>query len=387
MKYSAVLAALLNLCASSKLAVKETPPDPERVSLPQVPEVQHAGKNGYPELPALETIMSASSKTLSGISAEAKEIEAKMLRVQNENSLRLKRQKSVFDRKLKEQEDKNQLGVKDNAVLAKTILETKKSNQWLINTAKTLMQENAVRRTELSNIQEQLSQVQKFLTKTAELADDSQAPELEVLRFKKHTKEQTVTQAPTVSQPPTAEADLEINPKEEKQELTLSGLGLLEEPSGGLSFLSMESEVALELGDAGEIGEEEAPADADAKKEEEKQEDPTDLINVLAQGVSDLKAAGQKSEADLKQLFLSDFQAGVKRHRALGEQKAVLKNTLTKMKNYEEKMRGAIKKLQETKTVLDKKLHEAGSFLQTLAKITLSKPEDAIKAFGTKKDL
>jgi len=382
MKSRTILAAILHVCASTKLAVKEPPPDPEQVSLPPVPGVKHAGQSGYPELPALESIMSASSKTLSGISSEARQLEAKMLRVQNENALRLKRQKSVFDRKLKDQEEKNQVSVRENANIAKAILETKKLNEQLVQTAKTLKQGNMMRRTVLSKIQAQLSQVQLFLKETEEQSDDSKAPELEILYSKNVHKEAALVSndaKPLEQKDTSLDLDTSERPKEE--------LPALEEPieeaepsEDGLSFLSMESEVAIEPAEEVPL-ERDVPAGKDAPVDK----DASNLIDVLAEGVSDLKVQGQKSEAQLKQLFLADFQGGVKRRKALEAQQRVLKNTLSKMKTYEAKMQAAIRKLEATKNLLDKRLHDGGVFLQKLAQVTLSKPEEAHQALVSMK--
>jgi hypothetical protein len=40
------------------------------------------GKDGFPELPSLEDIMSPADQTMSGISSRAKELEMKMLKME-----------------------------------------------------------------------------------------------------------------------------------------------------------------------------------------------------------------------------------------------------------------------------------------------------------------
>lgn len=107
----------------------KTPLDPAKVELPVVPQAKNVGKDGFPELPSLEDIMNPASKTMSGISTRAKELEMKMLKMEKENSARLEKQKKVFDRKLKEQEEKNQDVGKENAKLAKSIMHLKKKNE------------------------------------------------------------------------------------------------------------------------------------------------------------------------------------------------------------------------------------------------------------------
>ena len=45
--------------------------------------------------------MNPATETMSGISSRAKELEAKMMKMEKESSLKLSRQKTVFDRKLR----------------------------------------------------------------------------------------------------------------------------------------------------------------------------------------------------------------------------------------------------------------------------------------------
>lgn len=120
---------LVVLLAGANGLSSKTPLDPAKVELPVVPQAKNVGKDGFPELPSLEDIMNPASKTMSGISSRAKELEMKMLKMEKENSARLEKQKKVFDRKLKEQEEKNQDVGKENAKLAKSIMHLKKKNE------------------------------------------------------------------------------------------------------------------------------------------------------------------------------------------------------------------------------------------------------------------
>ncbi|OLQ06582.1 hypothetical protein AK812_SmicGene10109 [Symbiodinium microadriaticum] len=105
-----------------------------------------AGKAGFPELPAVST----------------------MLSVQQENAARMQRQKAVFDRKLKEQEQKN--------------LEVVKVNEDLLHHAQSMQKAgNALRHSELKMLQDQLAAAQKFLTESVEQTDDTKATDLDVL--------------------------------------------------------------------------------------------------------------------------------------------------------------------------------------------------------------
>ncbi|CAE7255264.1 ppiA [Symbiodinium pilosum] len=323
MKLAKIVAASL-VCKLEAVAIegktKEVLPDPNQVSLPSVPGVVDAGTNGFPELPTVSTMLSDSAQTLNGISSQAQRLQAQMLTVQQENAARMQRQKAVFDRKLKEQEQKNLDVVKENALIAKTIMETKKANEDLLRHAQSLQKGNSLRHNELKLLQDQLAAAQKFLTESVEQTDDSKAKELDVLAEEKAT-------------------------------------------SKSLSLLALSSTSETEPAEkieakAGETGEAES------------------LLTMLGSGIKALKKQGQESEAKLKSLFLADFQAGVRRHKALLNQQKVLKETLETMKTYHARLESADKHLQATQTTMDGRLHDGGMFMQKLSELTMAHPED-----------
>eukprot|EP00439_Symbiodinium_sp_Y106_P071511 s663_g12.t2 len=299
---------------------RELPPDPAKVALPAVPAVRNAGKDGMPELPSLDDIMSPTSQTMFGISSEAKQLEAKMLKIEHENSLRLQRQKAVFDRKLKEQEAKNQGVAKENADLAKTIMQLKKNNEATFAKSKTLREAISLRRAEVKNMQELLAAVQQYLVDTLSDADESKAPELAILDEEEKAE---AAEAQAVAVKKKAASAIAIAEQRAKKD---------EEPS--LSFLQVEEE----------------PDEAAALDKE-------------------------VTSNHLKSLFLSSLQDGVKRRKALKAQQKVLQQTLTSMKSYEARLGRAEDRLTVTKQTLDKHLHDAGLFLKKLSQLLLEKPE------------
>jgi len=303
-----------------------SPPDPTKVSLPSVPAVA-------PELPTISSIMDESTKTLSGINDRAAKLQEQMVQVQKENSLRLEHQKVVFDKKLKEQEQKNVEVVQENAKIAKQIMELKKSNEVLLGQAQSLQKGNSLRQSELKMLEEELTASENFVKDAMQKNDDSKAPELMVLNEDEKAPVSFLTIGEAVSQ--------EVEP-EEKDEVQ----AILKE-----------------------------------EKATEKTEDTESLLNYLSNGVQALKKQGEDSEKKLKQLFLTSFQAGVKRHKALLSQKDVLNSTLSSMQTYHEKLYAADKHLKATQGQMDSKLKEGGLFLQKLGQVTLGKPEEAVKTF------
>ncbi|CAE7660419.1 SPAC6G9.14 [Symbiodinium pilosum] len=225
---------------------RELPPDPAKVALPAVPGVRNAvcsaqlaflskrkfpklgtvsrSLPGMPELPSLDDIMF-------GISSEAKQLEAKMLKIEHENGLRLQRQKAVFDRKLKEQEAKNQGVAKENADLAKSIMQLKLKNEATFAKSKTLREAIKLRKAEVKNMQEQLTAVQQYLTETLSDTDDSKAPDLAILDEEEKAEEAEAKVAAAKRKAASALAIAERRATEHSKEEA-------EEPN--LSFLQVE---------------------------------------------------------------------------------------------------------------------------------------------------
>lgn len=291
--------------------------------------------------------MSPTSQTMFGISSEAKQLEAKMHKIEHENSLRLQRQKAVFDRKLKEQEAKNQGVAKENADLAKTIMQLKKNNEATFAKSKTLREAISLRKAEVKNMQEQLAAVQQYLVDTLSDADESKAPELAILDEEEKAE---AAEAQAVAVKRKAASAIAIAEQRAKKDEA-------EEPN--LSFLQVEEE----------------PDDAAALDKEADLGEPENLLGVLADGVKNMKKQGEVTSSHLKSLFLSSLQDGVKRRKALKAQQKVLQQTLTSMKSYEARLGRAEDRLTVTKQTLDKHLHDAGLFLKKLSQLLLEKPE------------
>jgi len=337
------------------LTSKLVPPDPAKVELPVVPQAKNVGKDGYPELPSLEDIMSPADQTMSGISSRAKELEMKMLKMEKENSARLEKQKKIFDRKLKEQEEKNQLVGKENAKLAKSIMHLKKKNEEVFSASQQLKKAIGVRRTEMKSIQEQLLEASKFLTETLDSTDESQASELKVLE---QEEKQEAKDA-----------------KEAKEKQKVDSFVTLAEQRATTAISAADG-----VADAGSA--EDGHGSALSFLELREEPEPESLLNVLAEGVKDMKQQGEASSKHLKGLFMSSLQDGMKRRKALLSQQQVLQKTLESMQSYQEKLSKAESHLKETKVKLDKSLHDSGIFLQKLSQLTLSKPEESVKALG-----
>eukprot|EP00930_Biecheleria_cincta_P036592 TRINITY_DN25080_c0_g2_i1.p1 TRINITY_DN25080_c0_g2~~TRINITY_DN25080_c0_g2_i1.p1 ORF type:complete len:340 (+),score=111.96 TRINITY_DN25080_c0_g2_i1:81-1100(+) len=315
MKFVLELASL-SFC----LAIKEPPPDPTKIKLPAVPPVQNAGYAGFPALPKVDIMMEDTSKAMDGFNLRAQQLQKRVMQAQKQRSLRLQKQKAVFDGKLQEQEEENQVVVRDNQALAHRLMDAKKSTHNLWQKAVGLQESGEQRRQQLVLLQEQVKRMEEFLAESLAL-EDQQLPEGDVLA--------------EVSAKPQAGSTSE-----------------------GLSFLQEDELTDQETGNLLQTS-----TDAEAEA------DPENLVSVLKHAVDDMKAQGKKSEHRLKEIFLQDFKAGSHRKKALLQQQKVLESTLGQMNNYQQKIVRAEKYMQEKAEKGLKRMHGAGKVLQRLGQL------------------
>merc|ERR1719414_669870 len=116
-----------------------------------------------------------------------------MVQTQQENQARLARQKTVYERKLRGQEEQNRAVAAANAAVAREIAELRANNSALRRHAKELKSANRVRRAELRALHAKFGMALGFVQASLVHTDDSKAAALEVLapkapRRKKHRR-------------------------------------------------------------------------------------------------------------------------------------------------------------------------------------------------------
>lgn len=390
---------------AAALTLDALPPDPDKVALPAVPKVMDAGESGFPELPTVSSMLDDSSAVLSSISSRASQLQKEMNDVEVRNAARLQRQKVVFDKKLRDQEENNVLIVKENAQLAKQILKLKKENQAELKGAKNLQNENNLRQQQLTLLNEQLSTSQAFLANTMKVADDSKAEELQVLN---EQSDSSKAEAPFFLQLSAEEAsDASIQAalasadsmestdtrRTEEGQATLRSSMLQEKASNEASIKAaladsnnaeptdilqekVSSDASMKAALAASPNPESSSILQDSTSDDEA---PESLLTMLEAGIKDMKNKGKKSEEKLKELFISHFQAGVKRHKALIAQQEVLKTTIKTMTAYRGRLEAAVKHLTATQGTVTKSLHDASLFLKRLSQLSASTPEEGVR--------
>lgn len=350
MKIARVALAFIGVTSTTAIKVEGQKPE----KLPQVPSVTNAGADGLPELPSLDSITGEFSTAEQGIDAQVKALQAQLVKVKETSKDRLAREKKVYDDKLKDQERKNQVVLKENSALAKELMNLHKINDELLKKVRQEVRSNEFHRKELSALEAQLKSLEVEAGKTVAETDDSEAPELSFLKVTEK-KAATTTLSP------------ETKPALELQAVHLKGLGT--------SFLQTEevnTDAKLPLFGLSLTGAEE-PSDA-------VQAEADSVVAVLQDSLRTLRAKSKTTEENLKQLFAESFKAGTKRYDALMSQQSMLKKSLEDMKSFQAKLEAADAHLLATQQKLKKQIHAEGEFLSKLGRIALEPSKEAMPA-------
>jgi hypothetical protein len=310
------------------------------------------------------------SKTLKSISSQANTLEARVMQVQTENEAKMARQKAVFDRRLKTQEEANRRTVSENGQISKEISDLNAHNVALRKHAKELQVDNRLLRIEFQTFQTKLGVSRDFVTTALASTDDSKAKELVILKDankEEHDEDR--------------EEDDDSDDRDE-DDGDNSGKDDDDDDSGddsGPSFLALASRTQRS---AVADGMQEAQLDdLDGGDGENKPDimNPKDLLKVLQKGVENLAAEEKDGEAKLKTMFLSDFQGGSKRHIALIAQQKTLNATRASVKQRQDLLKVAEAHLELTKSHLEQRLRGLGLFLQKLAHVALAPASEVPK--------
>merc|ERR1719183_3138842 len=135
-----------------------------------------------PHLPAVSSMLGTASETLKSISSQATTLEARVVQVQTENEAKMARQKAVFDRRLRVQEESNRAIVNQNGDISKEIASLKDDNIALRKHSKELQVDNRLMRIELQTLQTKLGVSRDFVATSLTSTDDSKAKDLVILK-------------------------------------------------------------------------------------------------------------------------------------------------------------------------------------------------------------
>lgn len=344
--------------------------------LPAVPKVLNAGADGLPSLPNLAGLEGDFSKAAMGINAQVAALQQKMAKVNAAIKTRMAKQKAVFDDRLKKQEQKSQGIAKANAKIAKAIIELHKDNAALLDKVKKEDKANKFRRNEIQAMQKQFDALKKYAQSALDKADDSNAPELEVLTEKPQEAEHKEEDAK------------ESTDDSSTSDSTTSDDVTSEDSTDSIAFVQVEESLGLES-IAGSVDDADTVTADDSDSVKTETEGTADsMIGLLSTSIKRLRDQGAVSVEKLKVLFQQSFKQGVKRRAALIAQQKALKTNLKEMQEYHARLVKADTRLQATRKILDSHIAHTGAFLGKLEKVAdapLQKVPDAFKALKAHK--
>jgi len=349
--------------AAVTLAAPATPPAATQ-AVAEVPVAANAGPAGYPQLPAVSSMLGGASQMLQNINAQARVLEARVVQTQMENEAKMARQKAVFEQKLKSQEDRSRALQTANKQLSGEIDTLRTNISALRNRAKDVQGENDVRRREMTAISGRLVRANAFLLNSLKANDDREAPELHVLRGKKagggvtHRKVVPAVKATKRVSAPVQHAKKLASEDDDSDSKD-------DEDAEDASLIAVSSS--------------HTPTDAQPAAAGT----PKDVLNVLGEAVSNLQKEEHASEAQLKGMFLKNFKAGVKRYASLAAQQRALLATRKSLIAEQEELIKADEHLQGTSLALQQQLRSFGLFVQRLGHLALAPPQEAGKLLKT----
>lgn len=277
------------------------------------------------------------------------------------------RQKVVFEQKLKTQEDKNRAVASTNKQLSDEIETLKANISSLRNQAKDVQGSNDVMRTEIKVLSGRLVLARKFLLVALKNADDSKAPQLAVLRDPKavqHTSAKaTVGSVRKVSRAGAAGVHKKATQSKPARKATAK------DSSDDQDDDDSDEEIYLSLAADHHATRANPPAAAAGT--------PKDLLKVLGEAVANLQKEEHTSEAQLKNIFLSNFKAGVKRYASLMAQQRSLTALRKNLVTEQDMLRVADSHLRATHSKLQQQLRSFGNFAHMFSNLALAPEQEA----------
>lgn len=331
-----------------------------------VPSPADVGSDGFPQLPSVDFMLNPATETMQSISEQASSLQQRVVEVQQDKVARLTKQKEVFEKKLKSQEEENRQLVVQNKEITGEIAKLRTQNADIRNHSHKLQDGNRLMRSELTVLASRLDAAKNDVSESLGETDDSQAPELNVLGEQDLTlqsvqvKRQRVeamkaVQARVAPEDPN-DASIVDNQKDEADADEDS-----REEDEGASFLAIESRV---------------------RNSTSTKKNPNDMLRVLSQNVEALTVQEHQSENQLKDLFFKDFQVGASRHSALVAQQTDLNSTRASLFAMRARLKAAEGKLETTEGQLKKRLRQLGLFVQRLGHLATA-PESEVPSLLT----
>jgi hypothetical protein len=331
----------------------------------KVPDPVDVGANGLPQLPAVSTMLSEASGTAKSVGSQASTLEAQVVQAQMKSESKMAKQKAAYEMKLKQQEMGNRAVIAANANISAEIKQLKSRNDAYRKHAKELQESNRVMRSELKALDARLITAMQFVDKSLEATDDSKNALLQVLQVPgtQHNHHHDAL----------LEKDDDDDSSEESDKLDDSDEEDIEDAASSFLSLSQKTHrLSTDVSYTAAIDELENVVPTNTVLMEASGPNPDDLLAVLAKQVAQLAQQEKESEKKLKELFIRDFRAGVKRHQALMAQQKTLLAKRGSLSTVQSELKTAEAHLDGVRQQLVGRLHGLGQYMQKLAHFAMA---------------
>lgn len=395
------------------------------------------------ELPAVSSMLNASTHTLGKISAQVKKLHAHVSGLADEQKQQLATQKTEYEAKLAEENKINKVLEEQNEKTSSEIWGLEKANDALRKKAKSLQTANFNLRKALNTVETKVGKAGSYINSSLAETDDEDSEVLDVLRKKQtesdeddeaastktdkkaddatedkadstddtksdSTDDATDDKADAASDPADADAAADASTDDDEQAslIALSSSTRRAFQNETTASVSADSDSDDDSSDNQDAAEADASSDEDAKGSEESATTDDDsqsapaatvpapekdgaskkMIQALTKELDDLAAEDDKSRASLTHLFQAQWKKGQDEKTKILEKQDSLNSTKVSLVQLESQLTTAVHHLQDTNTKLQKRLHGLGDYLDQLAAFALKPAKEAEKALPTLTD-
>jgi len=369
------------------------------------------------ELPAVTSMMNASSSTLGKISRHVAKISTHMNELISAQKEELASQRTDFEKQLKLQSDINAKLEAQNEKISTEIWELEKSNENMRAEAKSLQTQNAKLRKAFTTVEAKAGSVDQFATKVLLSTDDKGSAELAVLNQKEdkdsdgdqdndtsnqEKKDGDTDQDADVasskeddSAPANDESDSASAKDGESDSAAVNATG--NEDSDPSSFLGLSMKTTRMRDDNDDNSNDQQDSSSEDTQAPEQSSrnvssdvsysDPSpadhksiDMVAELKKEINQLSKQQDSSKTELTKLFQARFKKGADKKAQILEKQKLLDSTKASLTKLHTELQVALKHLKGTKTKLENQLHGLGHYLAKLASYLDKPAADAEKA-------
>jgi len=336
-----------------------------------VPPPMDVGAEGFPQLPAVDDMLSEATGTMKSVNSRTSALQAQLLQAQVASEGKLNKQKIVFESKLQEQEDKNRDIVKANAALSEEIERLQIRTKSIKSHAHALEEGNHMLSAELRALQGKLDIAKDFTTKSLESTQESNKKLLELLRVARPHQQSHKAR--------TSDMSNRHNQPGSQPAMSLLLLSHRDHHASENADESVDGDSASD--DSADGGGPHEPADTGLDKDlmdsmQKAKSSPSILLDILSKEVAQLAQQDKQSEAALKQTFVRDYRAGAQRRAALVEQQKALTAKKDSLLGLQSELETVVEHLKFVHSELERDIHGLGHFLMKLARFALAPKHD-----------